>query len=75
MRANAPPDMRPASPAPQPTLRDADALAAAGLIAPHARDAAAAVEARYAVAITPAIRALIHPATRSAASSSPTRRS
>ena len=42
------------------TLRDADALAAAGL-APD-RDAAAAVEARYAVAITPAMWALIeHP--------------
>ena len=46
----------------QPTLRTADALAAAGLIAPAARDAVAAVERRYAVAITPAMRALIeHP--------------
>ena len=46
----------------QPTLRTADALAAAGLIAPAARDAIAAVERRYAVAITPAMRALIeHP--------------
>ena len=41
------------------TLRDADALVAAGLITPEARDAIAAVEARYAVAITPAMQALI----------------
>lgn len=46
----------------QTTLRTADALAVAGLIAPAARDAIAAVERRYAVAITPAVRALIeHP--------------
>jgi lysine 2,3-aminomutase len=43
------------------TLRTADALVAAGLIAPAARDAAAAVARRYAVAITPAMRALISP--------------
>ena len=43
------------------TLRTADALVAAGLIAPAARDAAAAVARRYAVAITPAMRALIPP--------------
>jgi lysine 2,3-aminomutase len=41
------------------TLRDADALVAAGLIAPAARDAVAAVAARYAVAIPPALAALI----------------
>ncbi len=41
------------------TLRDADALVAAGLVAPAARDAVAEVEARYAVAITPAMQALI----------------
>lgn len=41
------------------TLRDADALVAAGLIAPRARDAIAAVEQRYAVAIPPALQALI----------------
>lgn len=41
------------------TLRDADALLAAGLIAPDAREGVAAVQARYAVAITPAMRALI----------------
>jgi len=41
------------------TLRDADALVAAGLIAPADRAAIAAVEARYAVAIPPALRALI----------------
>ena len=40
-------------------LRDADALMDAGLIPPGARDAIAAVEARYAVAITTAIQALI----------------
>jgi lysine 2,3-aminomutase len=43
----------------RPTLRDADALVGAGLIPPSARAAVAAVEARYAVAITPAIQALI----------------
>ena len=42
-----------------PTLRDAAALADAGLIAAADHDAIAAVEARYAVAITPAIQALI----------------
>ena len=42
---------------PSRTLRTADALFAAGLVAD--RDAAAAVQARYAVAITPAMRALI----------------
>ena len=44
------------SPPPR-TLRTADDLAAAGLVAD--RDAAAAVAARYAVAITPAMQALI----------------
>ena len=43
----------------QPTLRTADALAEAGLIEPSMRDAVAAVERRYAVAITPAMHALI----------------
>ncbi len=42
-----------------PTLRDANGLVAAGLIPPDSRDEVAAVEARYAVAITPAIQALI----------------
>jgi lysine 2,3-aminomutase len=42
---------------PRRTLRTADALFAAGLVAD--RDAAAAVAARYAVAITPAMQALI----------------
>jgi len=46
-------------PPPQPTLRTSDALTAAGLIAPAARDAVAAVERRYAIAVTPAMRALI----------------
>ena len=40
-------------------LRTADALVTAGLIPPAARDAVAAVERRYAVAVTPAMRALI----------------
>ncbi len=44
------------------TLRDADALLAAGLIAPAERAATAAVGDRYAIAIPPAVRALIgHP--------------
>ncbi len=41
------------------TLRDADALVAAGLIAPSVRDTVAAVGQRYAVAISPAMHALI----------------
>jgi len=41
------------------TLRSADALVGAGLIEPDARDAVAAVERRYAVAITAAMHALI----------------
>jgi lysine 2,3-aminomutase len=40
-------------------LRDADALVADGLIDDTARDSIAAVERQYAVAITPAMRALI----------------
>ena len=44
------------------TLRNTDALVAAGLIAPDARDAVAAVEQRYAIAISPAMRALIQQA-------------
>ncbi len=44
------------------TLRTADALVSAGLIAPAARHATAAVARRYAVAITPAMQALIAPA-------------
>ncbi|MBV9118586.1 MAG: lysine-2,3-aminomutase-like protein [Acetobacteraceae bacterium] len=46
----------------QQTLRDPDALLAAGLIAPERREAVVEVGARYAVAIPPALRALIeHP--------------
>ena len=41
------------------TLRDADALVSAGLVMPDQRDAIAQVEARYAVAIPPALAALI----------------
>ena len=41
------------------TLRSTDALLAAGLVPPDQRDAAAAAESRYAIAITPAMRALI----------------
>jgi len=44
------------------TLRDAASLLAAGLIPPEEREAVAAVEARYAVAVPPALRVLIeHP--------------
>ncbi len=43
-----------------PTLRDAGALAARGLIAPGADEAVDAVAARYAVALTPALAALIN---------------
>jgi lysine 2,3-aminomutase len=44
------------------TLRTADALVAAGLLDPATRDAVATVAHRYAVAVTPAVRALIrHP--------------
>jgi len=43
------------------TLRTADALVAAGLIAPSTRDAAADVARRYPVAISPAMRALMPP--------------
>ncbi len=51
-----------ALPAQPRTLRDADALVAAGLIAPADRDAVAVVGERYAVAIPPALAALIaHP--------------
>ncbi len=50
------PDGRPPD---QRTLRDPDALLAAGLIAPGQRDAVAEVAARYAVAISPALRTLI----------------
>ena len=46
-------------PAKPRTLRDADALVAAGLVAPTAREAVAAVQARYAIAIPAALRALI----------------
>jgi lysine 2,3-aminomutase len=50
------------SPTSTRTLRDADALLAAGLIRPEAHDAVAAVGRRYAVAIPPALRAVIkHP--------------
>jgi len=41
------------------SLRSADDLVAAGLVAPEARDAVAAVGARYDIAITPAVRGLI----------------
>jgi lysine 2,3-aminomutase len=41
------------------TLRDADALVAAGLVPADRRDAVAAVAARYAVAIPPTLQALI----------------
>jgi lysine 2,3-aminomutase len=46
-------------PASQRSLRTADALAAAGLIGPDARPAIDAVACRYAIAVTPAMQALI----------------
>ena len=51
----------PDTPIPDQTrsLRSTDALVAAGLVAPAMRDAVTAVEARYAVAVTPAMQALI----------------
>ena len=45
-----------------PTLRDAAALVARGLVSPEAAPDAAKVAARYAVALTPAMAALIDPA-------------
>ena len=48
-------------PSPRP-LRDADALAAAGLVPPAALPALREVAARYAVSVTPAMAALIDPA-------------
>jgi lysine 2,3-aminomutase len=47
-------------PAGYQTLRSAPALLAAGLIEPSALSAVAATEARYAVAVSPAMRALVH---------------
>jgi lysine 2,3-aminomutase len=43
----------------QPSLRDADALLAAGLIEPDELDAMTAVEQRYAITVSPAVRGLI----------------
>ena len=43
----------------QRTLHDTDALIAAGLVRPEARNALVAVEQRYAVAVPPAMRRLI----------------
>jgi lysine 2,3-aminomutase len=51
--------MAPASPTDQLTLRDPDALIAAGLVAPARRDAVAAVARRYAIAISSEMRGLI----------------
>ncbi len=54
--------MRLGSPAAPRTVRDADALVAAGLIRPETRDAVAEVGRRFAIAIPPALRTLIeHP--------------
>ena len=50
---------RAAHPRRDETLRDASALLAAGLITPNAQVGARATEARYAVAISPAMRQLI----------------
>jgi lysine 2,3-aminomutase len=51
-----------AAPMSRATLRSPQALAGAGLIAPERADALATVAARYAVAVTPALAALIDPA-------------
>ncbi len=48
-------------PPPDRTLRSADELVAAGLLPPSERGAAEAVAARYAVAVTPAVRRLVDP--------------
>ena len=53
------PDTTPALPTHDRTLRDAGALAAAGLIAPADRAAIDEVAQRYAIAIPPALQALI----------------
>src|SRR4051794_2792116 len=51
-----------ALPADHPTLRDTASLVAAGLVPRSQEEAVAEVEQRYAVAISPAMRALItHP--------------
>ncbi|WP_338662068.1 lysine-2,3-aminomutase-like protein [Pararoseomonas sp. SCSIO 73927] len=55
------PQPPPSEPVTRP-LRDADALAAAGLVAPASLPALRAVAARYAVSVTPAMAALIDPA-------------
>ncbi len=47
---------------PSRTLKSLEDLAAAGLIDPHQRSTLAAVAARYAIALTPAMIALIDPA-------------
>jgi lysine 2,3-aminomutase len=47
---------------PHATLKTAEALISAGLIAPERREAAAAVAARYAIAVPPAPVRLINPA-------------
>ncbi|HXT78801.1 MAG TPA: lysine-2,3-aminomutase-like protein [Acetobacteraceae bacterium] len=56
---NREPEPEPPMAAPGPTLRTADALLAAGLIPPAGRTDVAAVERRYAIAVTPTIAALI----------------
>jgi len=48
-------------PLPDRTLRSADDLVAAGLLPPERREAIAAVAARYSLAVTPAVRALMSP--------------
>lgn len=56
------PDSLPPRHIPAPTLRNADALLRAGLIAPAEHAGIAAVERHYAIAVPPALQALIHQA-------------
>ncbi|WP_135469317.1 lysine-2,3-aminomutase-like protein [Crenalkalicoccus roseus] len=56
------PDGSTPRPAPARTLRSAEDLVAAGLLAPERRAEIAAVAARYSVSVTPAVRALMDPA-------------
>ncbi|GGG22218.1 lysine 2,3-aminomutase [Caldovatus sediminis] len=60
--ARAAPAAPPRRAGPARTLRDAAALVRAGLVAPEAEGAIARVAERYAIAVTPAVRALIAPA-------------
>ena len=62
LRGDPPTGIGAAAPTTTRTLRSAAELVAAGLLPEAARAAAAAVAARYSIAVTPAVRALIDPA-------------